>query len=544
MKPLLLILTVFALIANSVAQQPDFILYNGKIFTADKKQLYAEAVAITGNKISAVGKNAAIEKMAGPKTKKINLNGKTVVPGFNDAHTHPGAHYPSRRFEFVKNPGDPTPWETIKDSLQAITKEIPAGTMIRSEINPDLLEDTRARRKALDSIAPDNPVILSAWTGHGKICNSAALQLLGFDEGTSFAAGKLHKDKAGRLNGIIDEYACYIVNSILTEKLQKEDIVNDLKNYYREILSFGITTNQVMASQMSAQKFRQVFTENDFGVRNRIIAFPMTNSKGLDVKPWTKLFGSLNKKNEVSGIKLILDGTPIERLAAVRASYSDKPGQFGIVNFSEAEIKKYIQVCLQNKQQIMVHAVGDSAITTFIRCLRALHPDKFWKDKRVRLEHAELAVSTTDDLKTLQQMGIVIVQNPLHLGLPQVMALRWNNRSPYLQAMRSLIDNNIPLAIGSDGPHNPFLNIMLAAIHPDNPKEAITVEEAVTAYTHGSAYAEFKEGQKGTLTVGKLADLTVLSQDIFSIPLQQLPATSSVLTIVDGKIAFDAAKKN
>jgi predicted amidohydrolase YtcJ len=540
MRTLLFILAVFVLAINSAAQQPDIILYNGKIFTADKNQLYAEAIAITGNKISAVGNNAAIEKLAGSTTKKINLKGRTVVPGFNDAHSHAGAHFPSRRFEFTKNPTDPTPWETIKDSIQKIVKEIPVGMMIRTEINPDVLEDSRARRKNLDSIAPNNPVILSAWTGHGKICNSAALQLLGFDEHTSFAAGKLHKDEAGRLNGIIDEYACYIVNSKLVENLSLEDIVKDLKVYYQEILSLGITSNQVMATQMSAEKFRDVFTQNDFGVRNRIIAFPMTNSSGLDVQPWTKLFHPLNKKNEVSGIKLILDGTPIERLAAVSASYSDKPGQFGLVNFSEPDIKAYIRLCLQYKQQIMVHAVGDSAIGTFIRCLRALHPDKFWKDKRVRLEHAELAVSTSDDLKTLQKMGIVIVQNPLHLGLPQVMAMRWNNRSPYLQAMRSLIDNNIPLAIGSDGPHNPFLNIMMATIHPDNPKESITVEKAVIAYTLGSAYAEFKEKQKGTLTVGKLADLAVLSQDIFSIPLQQLPATSSVLTMVDGKIVFEA----
>ena len=203
-------------------------------------------------------------------------------------------------------------------------------------------------------------------------------------------------------------------------------------------------------------------------------------------------------------------------------------------------LKKYIQFCLQNKQQIIVHAVGDSAIITLIRSLRALHPDNFWKDKRVRIEHAELAVTSLTDIKVLQQMGIIIVQNPLHLGLPQVMAIRWNNRSPYLQAMRSLIDNNIPLAIGSDGPHNPFLNIMLATIHPDNPKEAITVEEAVTAYTYGSAYAEFKERQKGTLTVGKLADLVVLSQDIFNVALQQLPATSVIMTLVDGKIVFEA----
>ena len=540
MKSLLLILSAFLLSLNCFTQQPDIILYNAKIFTADKKQLYAEAIAITGNKIAAVGKNAVIEKLAGSGTKKINLEGKTVVPGFNDAHTHVGANYPARRFEFIKNPTDPTPWDIIKDSIQEIVQEVPAGVMIRSAINPDLLEDTRARRKALDSIAPNNPVILSAWTGHGQICNSAALQLLGFDENTSFAAGNLQKGEDGKLNGILEEYASFITNNILAGKLSMEDITTGIKNYYKRILSLGITSNQVMASAMPVEIYRKVFTANDFGVRNRIIAFPMTNNKELDMQSWAKLFHPLNTKNEVSGVKLILDGTPVERLAAVRHAYTDSPQKFGRINFSPAAIKKYIQFCLQNKQQIIVHAVGDSAIVTLIGSLRAMHPDDFWKDKRVRIEHADLAVSTLGDLKVLQQMGIIIVPNPLHLGLPQVMAMRWDKRSPYLQAMRSLIDNNIPLAIGSDGPDNPFLNIMFAAMHPDNPKEAITVEEVVTAYTYGSAYAEFKENQKGTLSVGKLADLAVLSQDIFSIPLQQLPATSSVLTMIDGKIVFEA----
>src|SRR5688500_18187414 len=147
-----LVLIAFLLSLNCFAQQPDIILYNGKIFTADKKQMYAKAIAITGNKITAVGKNAVIEKLAGAKTKKINLEGKTVIPGFNDAHTHVGAHYPDRRFDFIKNPTDPTPWEIIKDSIQKIVKQIPAGMMIRSEINPDLFEDIRARRQGLDSI--------------------------------------------------------------------------------------------------------------------------------------------------------------------------------------------------------------------------------------------------------------------------------------------------------------------------------------------------------------------------------------------------------
>ena len=113
-----LILIAFLLSLSCFAQQPDIILFNGKIFTADKKQLYAEAIAITGNKIAAVGKNAVIEKLARAKTKKINLEGKTVVPGFNDAHTHVGPHYPARRFEFIRNPADPTPWRSLKTAYK------------------------------------------------------------------------------------------------------------------------------------------------------------------------------------------------------------------------------------------------------------------------------------------------------------------------------------------------------------------------------------------------------------------------------------------
>jgi hypothetical protein len=137
----------------------------------------------------------------------------------------------------------------------------------------------------------------------------------------------------------------------------------------------------------------------------------------------------------------------------------------------------------------------------------------------------------------LKQLGIVIVQNPTHLALPPVMAARFADTTiQYLQPMQTLLRNKIPFAIGSDGPFNPFLNIMLATMHPDNPKEAITVEQAVIAYTYGSAFAEFKENEKGTLAKGKLADLAVLSQDIFTISKEQLPATKSVLTMIDGKI--------
>jgi predicted amidohydrolase YtcJ len=160
----------------------------------------------------------------------------------------------------------------------------------------------------------------------------------------------------------------------------------------------------------------------------------------------------------------------------------------------------------------------------------------------VRIEHGEFSVVNESDLKTLHDPGIIIVQNPMHLNTPLVLSEMNENyigSVNCLQGIHSYLENDIPFAIGSDGPINPFLNIMMATLHANNPKEAISVEQAVTAYTFGSAYAEFKEKEKGTLTKGKLADLAILAQDIFTIKPNQLPATTSILTIVGGKIVYD-----
>jgi hypothetical protein len=293
-----------------------------------------------------------------------------------------------------------------------------------------------------------------------------------------------------------------------------------------------------MATSLAPARFETVFAATDFGVRTRIIAFPFTSEKEILFSNWAGRFKQLNAKNEISGVKLILDGTPVEGLAAVSQPYTNMPGSYGRINFDEISTRKYITFCLQNKQQIMVHAVGDSTIHSFLRVLRSMHPDAFWKDKRVRLEHGDMAIMKETDFVTMKQLGVVIVVNPTHFAIPQIMGPRLGGRSPYFQAMRSLIAHDIPWAIGSDGPINPFLNLMLSAIHPDNPKEAVSIEEAVIAYTYGSAYAECKEKEKGSLTPGKLADLVVLSQDIFTIPVPALMGTRCVMTMVGGKILY------
>ena len=160
-----------------------------------------------------------------------------------------------------------------------------------------------------------------------------------------------------------------------------------------------------------------------------------------------------------------------------------------------------------------------------------------WKPRRVRIEHGDGLLP--DLIPRARDLGVVVVQNPSHFSFRDVFVERFEEPIEY-QPVRSLLEAGIPFALGSDGPLNPFLNVMFAVTHPARPEEAITREQAVEAYTRGSAYAEFQESEKGTIAPGKLADVAVLSQDIFTAPIGDLPRTQSVMTLVGGKIAFDS----
>ncbi len=237
-------------------------------------------------------------------------------------------------------------------------------------------------------------------------------------------------------------------------------------------------------------------------------------------------------------MKWILDGTPIERLAFMREPYLDAPAERGRLNFPAERIQQFVGWAYGTEDPLAVHAVGDGAIDAYLSAIERAGRPEVWRAKRPRLEHGDML--TADLIARAKALGIVVVQNPLHFMLADIQAARLGpERMAAVQPMKSLLDHGIPLAIGADGPINPFLNIMAAVTHPANPKEALTREQAVTAYTSGSAFAEFQEKDKGQLAVGMLADLAVLSADLFTVPVAQLPSLHSVLTMVGGKIAHD-----
>jgi len=514
----------------------DLILLNGKIFTSDVTQPNAEAIAIRGKRISAVGSTDEIKKLGSAKTRLIDLQGRIVVPGFNDAHFHFSPDPKGFQLQFKML--EPT-WAETLETIKNAVSESPKEQWVFGSIGNNVLSDKTADRFALDQIAPNHPVLLRAYYGHGYIVNSKAMPLLQIAEEEPDPQGGYFERTANskKINGRFWEYAEWKPSRILAEQVSDADAITELKKMADEAIGFGITSMQIM-SWMPVDRFAKLLARADLPIRVRAIPFAMTTLTERDLSEFQTLskLNFSNSKVKVSGIKWILDGTPFEHGAALLQPYNDRPDWSGKLNFPESEIVKMVKESLRFKQQILFHCAGDRSAEAVLDALEQVK-NVDWKTKRVRIEHGD-GVSS-DLIARAKKLGVIIVQNPTHFSLVDMYYARYSPQTAFFP-FRSLIEAGIPVAIGSDGPMNPFLNIMLAAIHPARPSEAITREQAVKAYTSGSAFAEFAENEKGTLMKGKLADLAVLSQDIFAAQMPELPKTNSVLTIADGKIVYDA----
>jgi predicted amidohydrolase YtcJ len=241
----------------------------------------------------------------------------------------------------------------------------------------------------------------------------------------------------------------------------------------------------------------------------------------------------------VGGLKWILDGTPLERGAAVRRPYLDRPGWQGKLLFAEKEVTAMVSEALSSGQQLLAHCSGDGCAEAVFDAMEKVGGKVDWKQKRWRIEHGDGVVG--DLIPRASRLGAVVVQNPTHFTFPELFSRRWGAG---MMPLRSLLVSGVHVALGSDGPMNPYLNIMLATVHPYRPTEAVTREQAVEAYTRGSAYAEFAEGEKGTIAAGKLADLTVLSQDIFAARPDELTRTRSLMTVIGGRVVYHSKGLN
>jgi predicted amidohydrolase YtcJ len=539
-----ILMTLGALLFStaSLATPARTILYNGKVFTADPAMPFTEAIAVSDDEIQAVGSNQSMLGLIRSNTRFINLHGRTVVPGLNDAHVHvlapPGTQLNGP--EFIPGPGPTLP--EVLSMISAATCATPPGTWLVVLVGTNITDDAGVNRAALDTVSPNHPVKLEVWTGHGTYINPRAMQPLGIAEQEPDPLGGHYERVPGSqvITGEAHEYAEHHIRRKQYAAMSNADAAARYQAFAAQALALGFTSLQDMAIGMPHGRAIDILKQADLPLRVRSICIPLAvneacrfSREGLESHP----------EITTGGLKWLTDGTPIERLAYLNEPYADRPDTRGEFNFSNSKLISMLFRGLfgpRFEHQTLFHAVGDGAIDRILDTMEATGGHWAWSTRRTRIEHGDLLFP--ENFQRMRDLGAVIVQNPTHLALTEVFSERLDPASfSLIQPLRTLLDKGIPVAFGTDSighVQSPWVDIFLAAVHPTHPAESISVAEAITAYTRGSAYAEFEDDHKGTLAAGMKADLAVLSQDVFTVPVGALPQTSSVLTMIDGEIAW------
>ncbi len=509
-KLFLIILTIvfiFQIQIFSQTKPADLVILNANIRTMNDKQPTAEAVAISGNKISAIGKNTEIRALIGKETKTIDALGKLVLPGFNDSHVHflaIGNQFFSIDLKNVKTPQEAV--EQIKFFAAFLPKNhwILGGFWDNENWKPNDLPT----RELIDAAAPEHPVFLYNKNPQIALANSLALNIAGYDRKTKeIKNGIIERNEAGEATGIIRGEAVRYLKAFTPGIADKQEsaAAETATNY---AAYYGVTSVQDVHSDDNIEIFREL--ERQGKLKTRIYDC-------ITLPEWEKL--------AASGIKRA-DGDAMLRRGCLK-HFSD--GDFEVI----PDLLKMMIPADKADLQIALHAIGSNANQIVLNAFEQVEKVNGKKDRRFRVEHAHRMRS--EDIKRFAATGTIASMQP-HLFFGGV----FNNSEPY----RDLLASGASLAFGSDAAItslNPLLGIYAAVNRGSSKNEfaqTISVEEAVRAYTIGSAFAEFQENVKGTLTVGKLADIIILSDDIFTINPENIRNTKVLTTIVDGKIVY------
>ena len=548
MRKIFLSFGLLCLSMSASAQQqgdPDLILFDGKIFTSIAAHPYVEALAIRGERIVATGDTKTIQAMAGPKTNAIDLHGGTAIPGINDAHHHFSLGPPEVDVDL------PTPdpsWAQVKDGIAAAIAKNRPNSLIVATIGFKVFADPSIDRDVLDTIAPHNPVALQTFPGHAFVLNTAGLSFYKIAENQPDPlGGRFERDAKGRLNGTVREYAVLNIERAAANRVSDSEAVSQIKQQLDEEAKYGVTSIQELAVVLPPARAVSLLEAVPTQIRVRVVRMPGTtpagrnSEEGKSVPPHPASLISVSGEGE-----LLADGTGVEGTMTPRGEWkipaklpfdslmTDLP-----LAFPKAEYPAMLQEGIKKNEQLILHVSGNRSAETLLDAVDETGGKSVWDGRRLCFEHGDGIYP--DQFARIKADGIIVVQNPFHLApiLPPG-AVPFEKAQP----LKSLLAAGIPLAFGSDAPINPYLDIMFATNPGNRPSEGITREQAVTAYTLTSAYAEFQEKEKGTIEPGKLADIAVLSQDIFTVPAEQLPKTVSVLTLVGGKVVHKGKPAN
>ena len=553
-----LLVLFFFLVAPVVrADVADAIFVNGNFYTGAAAMPHAEAVAIKGDRVLFVGANAEAKKLAGPKTKTVDLHGETVLPGLTDSHyhilgvgerlTHLNLEGTSSRSAFLQK---------VKERVAQTEKE--KWVTGRGWIETFWRPPTFPTRQELDEVAPNNPLFLERADGHGSVANSAALKLAGIDKQTAnpFGGEIVRDKKTGEATGMLLDNAMELVGKKIPPATPEENEKAFLLGAQRS-LSLGLCEIQNAGSYLpEVEMMRKLYAAGKVKLRiyNAVYGPGAPAEWLLQNGP---VLDAASHRFTTRTIKVIFDGSLGSRSAALLQPYTDAPDTSGFLTQKEADLRPMFEEALRRGIQVETHAIGDRAnrkILDLYAAAFAAVPKAERKigEPRWRVEHAQIL--SRADLPRFAQLGVIASMQPSHAISDLFFAPRrlGMERLAGAYAWQSLLKSGAIVAAGSDAPveqGNPMIEFYAAVARKSldgfsapgwHPEEAVTREQALAMLTSAPAFAAFEEHDKGTIEVGKLADLTVLSRDIMKIPEVEILQTRCLLTVVGGEIVFDA----
>ena len=566
MAEMKLIWAALGLCGIALAQPADLVLRNGRIVTLEQDAPQVQGLAARGGKIVAVGTNQTVDALAGPSTRVIDLQGRLAIPGFIEGHGHfteLGASKMMLDLRGAKN------WDQIVAMVAASAREAKPGTWILGsgfhQAKWDQSPEPNVRgfpvHASLSRVSPRNPVWLTHASGHAGFANAEALRLAGIDKNTPDpAGGEILRDAHGDPTGLLNERAQELVEHALDAYRARRSVAESqaeirqqIKLAERECLSKGITTFEDAGSSLATvDLFRKMAENGELGLRMWVMLRAPQAELAANLRHYY-MVGVGGDHLTVRAIKEYMDGALGSRGAWLLKPYSDlpedAPNRSGINVEQVPYIRKTAELAIDNGFQLCTHAIGDRANREVLNIYEAVfreHPDK--RNLRWRVEHAQHLDPA--DIPRFGQLGVIAAMQGIHCTSdgPFVIARLGRERAEAgAYVWQKLMKSGAVVANGTDTPVEDVdpIQCYYASVSrrlKDGtvffPDQRMSRMEALRSYTLNNAYAAFEEGSKGSLKVGKLADMTVLSGDILTMPESAIRSAKVDYTIVGGKVMY------
>lgn len=524
----------------------DLVFLNGSVITLDKNRTITTAAAVAGDRILLVGDDAEIREYVGSRTQVVDLAGRALVPGFNDAHCHP-MHYGRSLSQIDCRPQVVRRVDQITAAIQQETERHEPGQWIQGRGYDDswLEPNFAITRLDLDPVSPYHPVCLTRACGHVIVVNSQALAQAGIDRNTADPpGGQIDRDQAGEPTGVLRETAMELVYSQIPPDSPAEAELY-IKQAALKYLAAGITSvHDAMVEIPSYGAYLRLHQAKSLPLR-------VTMMVEEDVFDFLSLAGLASGFGDdwlrVGPLKILLDGGIGARTAAMSEPYANDPGNRGILWMEQPELNALVQRAFDSGFQVATHAIGDRAIESALTAYEQVLTGSPRPDHRFRIEHLSLPLG--DQIERVANLGIFINSQPIFVkeAGDAYLANLGEVKAHLALPFKRLLDAHIPLAGSSDSPVScfaPMQGIQTAVTRCTangvvlGPDQRLSLEEALRMFTLGGACASGEQNIKGTITEGKLADMVVLSQDPFQTHPDELGSIEIDMTILNGQIVY------